>query len=124
MERRGPEDARGIGARAVRSTVLPAGQGQECACRSHRFVEACAPGARLPRGASERHRRGPPGLFAVALGTCGGRSCAEGRKGKAGMIKPIVKRAIYGALDLLTAGRGVRRTVGTETYRFPARWSR
>jgi FkbM family methyltransferase len=39
-------------------------------------------------------------------------------------FRSLLKATAYGALDLVTAGRGVRRTVNGEPYRFPARWSR
>ena len=35
-----------------------------------------------------------------------------------------VKAGVYGVLDALTLFRGIRRTIGGETIRFPARWSR
>lgn len=39
-------------------------------------------------------------------------------------MKSLLKSIAYGTLNLSTAGRGVRRTIGGETIRFPARWSR
>jgi FkbM family methyltransferase len=39
-------------------------------------------------------------------------------------IKLFAKNVAYGALNLSTAGRGVRRTISGEEIRFPARWSR
>lgn len=39
-------------------------------------------------------------------------------------IKSLAKSVAYGALNLSTAGRGVKRIIGGEPVRFPARWSR
>jgi FkbM family methyltransferase len=39
-------------------------------------------------------------------------------------FRSLLKATAYGTLDLVTAGRGVRRTVNGEPYRFPARWCR
>jgi FkbM family methyltransferase len=36
----------------------------------------------------------------------------------------VIKEAVYKALDAVTLGRGVPRTIGGESIRFPAKWSR
>jgi FkbM family methyltransferase len=36
----------------------------------------------------------------------------------------MIKEAVYKALDAVTLGRGVQRTIGGESIRFPAKWSR
>jgi FkbM family methyltransferase len=40
------------------------------------------------------------------------------------MARSVVKTLVYGALDLCTAGRGVKRRIEGEAIRFPARWCR
>jgi FkbM family methyltransferase len=40
------------------------------------------------------------------------------------MITELAKSLSYRALDFATCGRGVRRVIGGETVRWPARWSR
>ena len=39
-------------------------------------------------------------------------------------MKPLIKTVSYKALDLVMGGRGVRRLIGGEPFRFRARWSR
>lgn len=39
-------------------------------------------------------------------------------------MKSLIRSVAYKALDLATGGRGVRRVIGGETFRMPARWSR
>ncbi|HWB01072.1 MAG TPA: FkbM family methyltransferase [Pirellulales bacterium] len=39
-------------------------------------------------------------------------------------MNAMLKAAAYQMIDLCTAGRGIRRTIGGESIRFPARWSR
>lgn len=39
-------------------------------------------------------------------------------------MKSLAKSLVYGAVEVLTAGRGVRRVINGEAVRFPARWSR
>ena len=39
-------------------------------------------------------------------------------------MKETIKNIVYGALDAVTAERGVARRIGGETVRFPARYSR
>lgn len=41
-----------------------------------------------------------------------------------GSIKSLTKSVVYGALDISTARRGVKRNINGEEVRFPARWSR
>lgn len=41
-----------------------------------------------------------------------------------GSLKSLTKSVVYGALDISTAHRGLKRTINGETIRFPARWSR
>ena len=36
----------------------------------------------------------------------------------------MIKQAAYKALDMITLGKGVERSIGGESIRFPARWSR
>jgi FkbM family methyltransferase len=36
----------------------------------------------------------------------------------------VIKQAAYKALDIITLGKGVERSIGGESIRFPARWSR
>lgn len=36
----------------------------------------------------------------------------------------LVKELVYKTLDVLTLGKGIKRLIGGETIRFPARWSR
>src|SRR5262249_1390161 len=39
-------------------------------------------------------------------------------------MHPTLKSLAYGALEVVTAGKGIARMVGGECIRFPARWSR
>ena len=39
-------------------------------------------------------------------------------------MRNLVRSAAYKALDLVTVGRGIPRTIGDEAFRMPARWSR
>src|SRR3712207_5734051 len=41
-----------------------------------------------------------------------------------GSIKSLTKSVVYGALDISTSRRGIKRTIGGEEIRFPARWFR